>query len=76
MKEFNLLPGESFTTEVIADIFLYEYLNKKAVIQIGYGFNLKKNNFEKFWSEPLQITESVKDEIIRNAPHWLKNQGK
>ncbi len=77
MREFELAAGESFTLEVLADSFLYEYLNKKGSIQIGYMFNLKGNfrsefGYETFWSEPFVISDSLRDEIIKNAPEWVR----
>lgn len=72
MREFELEAGNSFTIEVLADNFFHEYLDKKGKIQFGYGFELKKDKFEKFWSEPITISEEMKQDIIKNAPEHLK----
>lgn len=72
MRKFELEAGKSFTTEILPDNFFHEYLNKEGKIQFGYGFELKKDKFEKFWSEPMTISEDVREDFNQNAPESLK----
>lgn len=76
IKKFELESGKSFTVEILPDNFFHEYLNKDGKIQFGYGFELKKDKVEKFWSEPITISEEMKQDFIQNAPEFLKeNEG-
>lgn len=72
LKEFKLQSGESFTTEIMADVYTRDFLKKQGNFQFGYYFRIGEEEYKEFWSDPIMISDEWKKEIIENAPRFLK----
>ena len=64
MKEFELKPGSSIRVEFIVAHFLYEYLDKKGELQIGFYLKKGQKQYKKIWSEKFSVSDEMKREII------------
>ena len=66
-SEFTLRKNESMVTEIFADLLTFKFLKEKGDFEFGFD-----NSFESgVWSEPINISEKMKKEIIKNAPDFF-----
>lgn len=73
-REFILNSGESFEIEVLADLQTYEFLKKDGFFEFGYYFKTDAKDAKMFWSEPIKLSDELREEIIKNAPAFLKHK--
>ena len=83
-RDFALGEKESLKLEVFADELIFKQLKEKGQFEFGFAYHLFNNseqdvymlgNYDqKVWTEPIDISEEVKNKILRNVPTEEKPQ--
>lgn len=65
--------GDFFVEEFFADKQIYEFMRKKGKFEFEFTFSI--DNYQgEIWSEPIMISEEMKQDFIQNAPNFLKRK--